>query len=406
MAQVDLLTETQASNIGRMVNGDSLVRIGPIWYGTDNMVTVPSLRYMTNKQVDIIPVLRAESAVAFASSRSPIDTIQIELVIHYSRFASHIQKLVALSQVNPVVPVMNPVIALLTQPIGPNKEVYVAYGYDEASTYNMEAATTDTEAGRSARDRAIRMYCSVPVQCRIDNIRISSMPGASRDLQVLVTVTRILTANTYGDRVQYVKTLADAVSQFQYIDGVTRALPDTPQVKAISRIVGVDYEKLEEMLQKLKDQAAVFEGDVWVDAVLETTISGDTITVRRGTSAIPINIRLAGIRAPQCNATSIGHISAQPLGYQSRNRLLNLIRANTGIQMKRTGSITIGTSSLPVCIIRFSSDGRDPILTMLREGMVRYTGDNLPDSMKTDYQRAEAEATTPPVGLHALPSGG
>lgn len=281
MPQVSILSNTQSYNINKMVNGGSLLRVGPIWYGEDNFTTVASISYTTNKQVDVIPILRAEAAAAFSSSRTPIDKIQVELVINYNRFTSHVQRLFALSQVNPVVPVMNPVAAAIMQPIDSNREIYMAYGHNEAEEIDFSSIETSDNPSEAQRikSRMLALYCSVPIQCRIDNMYIENIQGASRDIRIILTLTRILTANSYGDRVQYVKTLKGAVDQRDFLDNTLKPFGDSNQIKSISKLLGIDYDKMENMLNMLKDSETRFEAGPKKEVKCKSVIDGDTLII-------------------------------------------------------------------------------------------------------------------------------
>ena len=92
-----MLLETCARHIDRMTAGEPLLRLGPIWYGAhadgsrDTQVTVSGIFTFSNKQLVQVQSLRTESAMSFTSSTPPVDSMQIELIIHTDRFASHVQ---------------------------------------------------------------------------------------------------------------------------------------------------------------------------------------------------------------------------------------------------------------------------------------------------------------------------
>lgn len=145
-----LLVDTLAPYIDRMTDPNSmetLLRIGHIWYGEAG-TTVTGVYYFANKNIMTAIPLRTESALSFSNSTPPTDSVQIEIIVHYGKFKTHIQKLLAAIQVSPVLPIINPLIAAITQPVVLNKNIYLAYGFKpdeltkrtEATELNPRAA--------------------------------------------------------------------------------------------------------------------------------------------------------------------------------------------------------------------------------------------------------------------------
>jgi len=262
-----------------MRRGESLIRIGSIWYGADALTTVPNIYYFGNKQMQTVLPIRAESAISFSTSMPPVDTIQIELVVNYAAFRSHVQRLCAQTQVSPVLPILNPLIASITQPIQTNKQIYAAYGFREVNNQDVRESTN--------RSKIMEMYCSVPVQMRMDMLAIETIRGAPRNVRILVRVTRVLTANIYGDRVQYVKDMDGAVAQQNYIRDVVTEGGDDFQIDAMASMLGVDVDGLREMIAAMRgpsvtamEPGAVMPGEI-VDIV-----APDIYLVRLANSAV------------------------------------------------------------------------------------------------------------------------
>lgn len=243
-----MLRDSQAAYINRMRRGDSLIRVGSIWYGTDALTTVPNIYYFGNKQMQTVLPVRAESAISFSTSMPPTDTIQIELVVNYAAFRTHVQRLCAQTQISPVLPVLNPAVAAIVQPVQTNKHVYAAYGFREVNDQDIRDS--------SNRAKLIEMYCSVPVQMRVDALAIETIRGAPRNVRILLRVARVLTSNIYGDRVQYVKTMEGALAQQNYIREVVTEGGDNFQIDAMASMLGVDVDGLRDMISAMQGPSA------------------------------------------------------------------------------------------------------------------------------------------------------
>jgi len=256
-----MLKDKQKRQIDRMTKGDALLRIGNIWYGEDDRSTVTNIYYFGNKRIQTLLPIRAESAISFSQSMPPMDTLNVELVVNYAAFRTHIQSLTAQAQISPVLPVMNPVIAAMTQPVQLNKRVYLAYGFTDVNKEEILQSTNER--------RLMEMYSSVPVQMRIDSMSIETMPGTPRDIRIILTLTRALTSNIYGDRVQYVTSMEDAIGQHSYIKKVLSEGGDNLQGDAIAAMMGTDVEGMRGMIDAMRNPEVITQE---VGAVLTGSI--------------------------------------------------------------------------------------------------------------------------------------
>lgn len=245
-----LLTSCERQ-IRQMATGKSLLRVGDIWYGTDRWTTVSGFSYFAQKNVKTLQVIRAESAISFSNSMPPIDTVQAELVIHYTRVKSHIQRLMASLLVTPILPVMNPVVAALTMPIGRNRELYAAYGIPTEELM-PESDNRPASFKQVSHARQMEIYSSVPVQMRVEFAQVSTISEVSRDLRVILKFIRVSSANSYGDRPFYIVNEKGVVLQEEYIRRLQQGGGDTAQVDAFADIIGVNAGKYRYMIKAMQ----------------------------------------------------------------------------------------------------------------------------------------------------------
>lgn len=250
-----MLRDNCQREIQRMVNGEALMRIGHLWFGNTGS-TVHMISYAPSKQIDTARGLRMESAIAYSNSRPPIDTLQVEIIISYQRF-DLLAELCAMLQVTPVLPVMNLIVAMAVQPIDMNRDVYLAYGIpgdDLIVATDLLDDDGKTYAGTRipGRRRQFEIYASVPVQMRIDGVNITSVEEAPRELRVVVTMTRVLTANSYGHRPQYLRSYSDVVLQEEYIHTISQRGGDTTQTVAIGEMFGIQTRQLNRMITSMR----------------------------------------------------------------------------------------------------------------------------------------------------------
>jgi len=305
-------------------------------------------------------------ALAFSNSRPPIDSIQADIVIHYSAVQSHLQKLFAMTQVAPVVPVMNPLIAAMTQPIERNIRVYKSYGH----AFDM---TTMTDADR------MNLYSSVPVQMKIDHISVQTIPEASRDLRILIRLVRVLTANSYGDRVQYVTTVDGAYRQHQFIEKARNHGGDTVQTDAIASMLGIKADRFRYMIQKMSKK---YYRHAYVKTITGT-ITGfhdiDVVDITDGNDTY--RCKLAGIvpdttpefvRAARAKtgslvpASEMHRITGDPVGYVRRT-IGRDTRVTVRFLTHSPVSYDIWGQVYPV---KITDDQGDIALLLLRKGYV------------------------------------
>lgn len=350
------LTETSKTEIDRMSSGGSLLRIAYLWFGIDKYTTVANLYYVTNKRVRAIPALRAEAASAFTDSKAPIDSVQIELILHYSKFSSHLAKLFALSQITPVIPVMNPLIASILQPLDLNKEVYIAYGYknlvDRVSFENIgntNSLSKDIEEKNIIR----RLYSSVPVQTHIDSIHVGTIKGSPRDLRVIIRITRVATANIYGECVKYVESLDDTIKQTKHINKILDANAGSDQMRILGNLMGTNTENLLNMIESVNSRGTTFESETWQTVNYNYIISGNVCVVKHGITGKNMMIKLAGISVPECGAKEIGHTKTEPRGNWAKKQFATILE-NADIIEIRKSLKQLENSDITICSIRTS----------------------------------------------------
>ena len=243
-----MLASSQRENIGRLVNGEGLLRIGHIWYGENDVSTATSIYYFGNKKIQTVIPIRTESALSFSSGTPPIDTLQVEIVVKYRGFRDYIQSLFAQLQITRVLPVINPTIASIVAPVQLNKDLYAAHGYhdivNDTSIINSSSA--------SARSKLFKMYCSVPIQMRIDQAMLSSIKGAPGSFRLLITLTRALSSNIYGDKVYYIENMDGSIEQEKYMKKYAEYGGDNERIKTVARMIGVPVSKYERIIESLK----------------------------------------------------------------------------------------------------------------------------------------------------------
>lgn len=404
-----MLADNLTPYVTRMMAGEGLLRIGHLWFGDDKYTTVSGIYYFANKNVTSALPIRAESAIAFSSSRPPVDTVQFDVVIHYRKFASHLQQLAAMLQVAPVLPVINPVAAAITQCIQHNRSLYDAYGF------NSENLCKDT----ASKDSVFQAYASVPVHMHIDAVSIKSV--GPRDLSLMIRATRVLTANAYGESVKYVKSIDDAYRQQEYIQAFKNSSGDNDQVIMIARMLGLHTDEMEQMIRAM---SAAPRGQTQEDAevVFEVSevVDGDTVkgAIIRGENEARENmtVRLFGIDAPESDGyverydpdRKTGY-SPQPFSHEARSYLSRLIFGD--------GDGTEGTQRI---VLRpyekdsygrtvgelFDLSGQNLNLAMVTAGLAHaytYSAGTVSDALLEPYYEAEDDARASGKGLWVLP---
>jgi len=298
-----MISDHSYDKIRKMANNDSLMLLGNIWYGEDAETTVANIYTFGNKGINVVRGIRMESAIAMSTSGKVTDSVQIELNIHYSRFKSHLQKLFALIQITPVLPVMNPTIASILMPIELNLLQYVAYGLVDPQFLEKR----DTVI--YSRERLMEIYSSIPVQCSIDNIRISSIREVSRDLSIVIGLSRVTTANSYGDVVKYVKTFNDAAKQEKLIRKAFNMGGDCVQTDTLSTLFGSNIKSVRDMIDSLKlEDSIVATNKETTEYIIKEIIDGSRYSIipntdtaiARGKSVIR---KIRGIAVPPTSNT-------------------------------------------------------------------------------------------------------
>lgn len=239
-----MLTTNCQEYINRMAGGAAIMRIGDIWYGadeyahTDDQVTINGIYTFSNKRVNLIQTLRTESAMSFTSSMPGGDSISVEIIVNNSRFRSHVQRLLASELITPVLPVMNPVIAMYTTPARLNQDFYRQYGFEP-----NDIATND-DAGH--------MYASVPIMMYISNLRISTIEEHPYDKRLSFQLSKVLTKNIYGDATLYCKSLDDAFLQHNYLNTLMSVGGDTRQIDVFAEMMGMKTADMRKTIDTIK----------------------------------------------------------------------------------------------------------------------------------------------------------
>jgi endonuclease YncB( thermonuclease family) len=334
------LKQTCASQIDKMVKGASLLRIGDIWYGEDSDCTVTGISYMGDKKVNMVQPLRTDLALSFSNSNPPIDTLQIEIVVHISKFSSHVQRLAAISEITPSIPILNPAIAAMVQPIQQNKSIYEAYGH------KISKISKDT----SNYNDILYALSSTPIHVHIDRMNISY--AGPRDIRLLVQVTRVITSNSYGDRVLYCRGINDALRQHVYLKSVNSSGKDTDQIKAFSTMFNLYSSEIDTMINELQrvpknigDNFAPFEmkvtdvedGDTYIGHKVGNTVDKTTYTIRVWGCDTPETEAFA--RDTQSRASNI---PPQPYSHEAKIEAKKMIESvNNIVIIKPTAKETI-----------------------------------------------------------------
>lgn len=243
MARGDLF-RINSDAFNKMAQGSAIVRIGHIYYGWhenkhDRQVTPSNISDYSNKQVATFQPLRTEAASSFAKVSSPIDKVQLEFVISKARYSTHVQELYAMVLITPVVPIHNPMIASIMQP----------YFLDEKTYYNYGHFINDTTDDLSL----MRAYSYVPVMCRIDSISMSSIPSHPDDIRLIVTISRVITSNCYGDINLYTNTLDDMYKQEDLLNEFENLQYDNPFVEKMCDSVGIKASRSKDIFRKIRE---------------------------------------------------------------------------------------------------------------------------------------------------------
>jgi len=290
------LSSTCESEINRMVAGESLLRIGDIWLGKDKYSTVTGFSVFTNKQIGTVQPLRSDLALSMSTSMSPVDSVQVEIICHVKHMQSIVQRLTIMTEISPSIPIMNTALTAIMQPIHHNKKIYEAYGIKTGKLCGSKL-TVSVEQEREL----LKAYASVPMWAHIDNLNISY--AGPRDIRLLVTLSRTLTTNSYGDRVLFCQTMKDSYDQHMFMSKFRGGAEDTNQIKSYGAIFGVYNENINQMVETLtqipRSQANNYAP---FKAIVSEIEDGDTLKVYKTDSRTKdyiSTIRLFGIDAPE-----------------------------------------------------------------------------------------------------------
>lgn len=386
------------------------MRIGHLWFGADRLTTVSGISYFSDKKIQTYLPLRADAALALSKGQSPLDSIQVELVINYDNVAKHLQGLMAMIAISPVLPVMNPVVAVITQPVHLNTPVYESYGFNTELLTGDKVSFADTMAA----------YSGTPVSMNIDTVSIQSV--GSRDLSIIVRMTRVLTSPSYGDCVRYVKTFNDALVQHRILEGSNQVNRENTLCEVIGEMIGVNNSEYQEMMRALQalDRPVTGE-DTRTKARLVGIEDGDTITVvmqRDYDQKEPTvrTIRFFGIDTPESdvfykaydpeNRTKVG---PQKYGRAAKKNLEYLLKGGKSPVEVDVLIHDVDLYGRYVCEV-FNSDGVNTNLRQVEAGLAcayslneeRYNSSNaLATNVLTKYQDAEETAKSKGIGMWA-----
>ena len=414
-----MISDHLHNKIERMTSGDSLMMLGNLWFGEDDQTTVSNIYTFGNKGIDMVRGIRMESAIAMSTSGRITDSIQIELTVNYSRFRSHIQRLFALIQVTPVIPVMNPLAVCLLMPIELNLLQYVAYGLVDPQFLEKRDLYT--------KESLMRIYSSIPIQCCVDNIRLSSQREISRDVTLLVTLSRVSTANSYGDVVKYVKTLDDAITQEKILRKLFEMGGDSKQTDVFSHMFGSKIEDIRDMMNSMMMENTI-AGTTVVTAkmYLTETIDGSRIALTRTDSIgsgdkTQVNRKLRGIKVPPTEYTlRLNPVADTILSQIDANTILAIKEAAT-LCSKELSAIIKEKGETPLVTVNFMGkseeinteliasvsfqDGTDPGYRMVENGFAVVVESEFKDSeikVKEKYLSAQDKAKKYKRGLWGL----
>lgn len=321
------LIQSNSDQILRMMNNGSLLRIGDIWFGNIEGAEVTGLMYFSNKEIQTVQPLRADMALSFSRSLPPTDTMKIELMVHVNNYQSHVQRLCASTEITPTLPVMNPTVAAILQPVHTNKRVYDAYGHSSSFLTGSEVTNKDL----------MYAYCTTPVQCHIDDIMMSYAGPA--DIRIEIQLTRTMTANSYGDRVLYCRSIEDAYIQHQYLRNFEHLRKDSETLKLFGNFFHVYDSGIDTMVQELQKLPDRIVDSYSPERATITEINdGDTAELITQSGKL-LNIRFYGIDTPETESAFIGMIGndwktkypelkPQPYSYEAKEYLKSLIREN------------------------------------------------------------------------------
>ncbi len=252
--------ENQLSVIARkpidyMADGNACMRIAHIWFGWDDENDIPD-RYCTvtgiytfsNKQITRVFPLRSESAMSFASEMPPVDTLSVEVMVHWSKFRKCIQELSAALLVSRVVPVMNPIIAMFFR-------ANIAYEeFPDEADYKGDID--------KFRKDSMLAYARFPLMVDVSNISLETTDKPN-ELRMMITMKHVLTINTKKERQRYLKKLDDVVTQYNIMRTITESRGRNKRLDALGDLFGVRTKGIRDMMARITDRknGAVISGN-------------------------------------------------------------------------------------------------------------------------------------------------
>lgn len=245
--QTRTFESTNASAIKYMSEGGGILRIGHVWFGWDDekhepdpMSTVAGLYTFSNKQVTQILPVRSESALAFASTMSPIDTITAEIIVNRERFEKCVMELNAGLLASRILPVANPVISMVCM----WNIMHIAKNLPKESDYY---------GNKEGYARAIMaLYAKTQVMMSIEPIVLETMDEKPYELRMVVTMKSVLTVNSLREKQLYLVGLDDAIDQHVSLKKLQTCVGDTPRMDAVGSMFGANTTDIRNMINIIR----------------------------------------------------------------------------------------------------------------------------------------------------------
>ena len=251
------------------------------------------------------------------------------------------------------------------------------------------------------------MYCTVPVQMKIDNIRLETIGGIPRDMRVLVRLTRALTSNSYGDRVEYLTDMDSVVKQAKYLGEMGKKKGSLIQMEAITDMLGIDTSSLKDMVNTLERSDVTESAEYLTEFIVSSVVTADHIRVIRKNSTKIIDVSIAGIETPLYNKLINNRSHSQPYGRQAYDKVKTLLKQGTIVKLKYIARLANSTkgSDHRVChvYIETKDDLGNPTNTnlgryLLQEGLAFVSEKYIDaDTIRTYHNDTTVAKSTIPV---------
>ena len=243
------LYQRYESQFKRLSSGESLIRIGHLWYGEDEDSTLMSIRSISDKKISTVFPLRAESAMSFTSSEAPTDAVLVQIVVHYNSFDRLVKELIALSLCTPVVQVINPAISAIVAPLAHNTDFYSNCGglpmKDVSSLVNGDS------------DEIREIYARAVIPMVINNIAIQTMQESGENITLTFQLTRVKSSaggnNLNSERpLVFLKNISDVYIQTGILNKLKNYGGDNKTVDILSQVMDIDVYKIRKIVEELR----------------------------------------------------------------------------------------------------------------------------------------------------------